>query len=252
MCQLEARKGHLNGVWEERMRKTNAVLIAIIGILFAMISVTAGSAYGTSCSSTCSSSKGRKAEKFPACSGKKVAGQPEKNESSRSFLVSYFEMRALLAQDVVEGLDELSLKLAGEAKEFRLAVGEKESSSDRLEALETIEKAALAMEPTRAADRKANRLDSAREHFRALSNSVIAYVKEYGFDGAVYSFHCPMAKHSWLQETDRVGNPYYGSKMLKCGTMTGRIVEGRYTSMSGETEKSKIEGKQVQQEHGDL
>jgi len=35
--------------------------------------------------------------------------------------------------------------------------------------------------------------------------------------------HCPMVDADWLQESDTVTNPFMGSKMLKCGNITGTI-----------------------------
>lgn len=41
----------------------------------------------------------------------------------------------------------------------------------------------------------------------------------------VYLFHCPMTQPygNWLQESDAIGNPYWGAKMLKCGTVEKTI-----------------------------
>ncbi len=62
-------------------------------------------------------------------------------------------------------------------------------------------------------------IGSAREEFGILSEKMIAYQKQLGAKGnkKAQAFVCDMAKKSWLQEGDAVRNPYYGSKMLKCG-----------------------------------
>jgi hypothetical protein len=61
-----------------------------------------------------------------------------------------------------------------------------------------------------------------------LSEAVLGYIKEFGFSGKAYSFRCDMAKESWLQEDDQIGNPYYGSEMYRCGKITGMIKNGKY------------------------
>jgi Cu(I)/Ag(I) efflux system membrane fusion protein len=146
-------------------------------------------------------------------------------QGSSCFLASYFEMRSFLAQDKTRGMDKLSKILAGETGKFRktLASSSKNGAlSGQITALKDIEKAASAM--------KTRSLESARESFKGLSRSVLAYVKSYGCSAPVYSFYCDMAKESWLQDTDKIGNPYYGSKMLKCGVMIGHTENGKYVA----------------------
>ena len=161
--------------------------------------------------------------------GASAAGSTDKGQGSSGFLKPYFEIRSLLAQDKVKGLDKLSKSLANETSKFRkkLASSSKDKAAaeqlaEQLDALKDIEKAASAM--------KTGNLESARESFAGLSRSVLEYVKNYGCGGTVYSFYCDMVKESWLQETDKVGNPYYGSQMLKCGVMTGHTADGKYVS----------------------
>ena len=130
-----------------------------------------------------------------------------------------------MANDKVKGLDKLSKKLASETNKFEKTLAgntKNKIPAEQAIALNNIEKAASTM--------KTNNLKSARESFKGLSRAVVDYVKDYGVDGTVYSFYCDMVKESWLQETDKVGNPYFGSKMLKCGVMTGHTMNGKYMS----------------------
>jgi hypothetical protein len=39
----------------------------------------------------------------------------------------------------------------------------------------------------------------------------------------LYVLHCPMAKADWLQRSETVANPYWGSEMLECGAVTQTI-----------------------------
>jgi hypothetical protein len=160
-----------------------------------------------------------------AVHGASAASSMVKGQGSSVFLKSYFEMRSLLAQDKVKGLDKLSESLAKETSTFRkkLATSSKDqAATEQLNALKDIENAASAM--------KTSSLESARESFKGLSHSILEYVKSYGCDGSVYSFYCDMVKESWLQETEKVGNPYYGSKMLKCGVLSGHTIDGRFVA----------------------
>lgn len=69
-----------------------------------------------------------------------------------------------------------------------------------------------------------------RAAFKAWSPTVIELVSRTPQSGkaaaALRVVRCPMADASWLQESDDVANPYYGAKMLRCGSVT-RVIEGR-------------------------
>ncbi len=41
-----------------------------------------------------------------------------------------------------------------------------------------------------------------------------------------FTVHCPMVNADWIQMSEEVANPYYGSEMLKCGQITGRLERG--------------------------
>ncbi|MFC0321206.1 MULTISPECIES: DUF3347 domain-containing protein [Olivibacter] len=62
-----------------------------------------------------------------------------------------------------------------------------------------------------------------REHFIMMSEDVYALVKGFGAGRTLYNAHCPMAKDNegamWLTESNEIKNPYFGSKMLKCGSV---------------------------------
>jgi hypothetical protein len=64
---------------------------------------------------------------------------------------------------------------------------------------------------------KSDSLESAREHFKAVSEECIKMAA--GVDGQ-YVFTCPMAKADWLQtDSKQASNPYMGKKMPTCGEM---------------------------------
>ena len=66
-------------------------------------------------------------------------------------------------------------------------------------------------------------IEEARKRFKNLSRSAIDCVKEIQgqITGAekIYVYYCPMADASWLQKEEGTRNPYYGSSMLKCGSV---------------------------------
>lgn len=75
----------------------------------------------------------------------------------------------------------------------------------------------------------ASDIKAARTAFLSLSQEVTTLVKHIGTtqDTPLYVAHCPMAFDnkggSWLQADKTVSNPYYGSMMLRCGSIKKQI-----------------------------
>ncbi len=57
-----------------------------------------------------------------------------------------------------------------------------------------------------------------RKLYVDVSDGLYKSVKAFGVGETVYYQHCPMAKASWLSNNEDIKNPYYGSKMLTCGS----------------------------------
>ena len=66
-----------------------------------------------------------------------------------------------------------------------------------------------------------------RNHFKYLSANLIEVLKLFGINKKVYLQFCPMANDnkgaSWLSFEEEINNPYFGAKMLKCGSTTSII-----------------------------
>lgn len=58
-----------------------------------------------------------------------------------------------------------------------------------------------------------------RSHFMKLSNNMYALVFNFkANETEAYLQYCPMKKASWLSDKKDIRNPYYGNKMLDCGS----------------------------------
>lgn len=70
-------------------------------------------------------------------------------------------------------------------------------------------------------------VDHQREQFSTLSESLYTLVKAFGGGKTLYHDHCPMAKDGkgamWLSETKEIKNPYFGDKMMECGSVEEQI-----------------------------
>lgn len=71
-------------------------------------------------------------------------------------------------------------------------------------------------------------LDGARVAFAVLSNEMATLVKGGQLStGSLYLEYCPMANNNtgayWLSNEKEIKNPYFGSMMLKCGSVKETI-----------------------------
>lgn len=63
-----------------------------------------------------------------------------------------------------------------------------------------------------------------REYFSTFSADMLHLVHDIKLsEAAVYQMYCPMKKAGWLSKESNVRNPYFGSSMLTCGTVTETI-----------------------------
>jgi Cu(I)/Ag(I) efflux system membrane fusion protein len=113
---------------------------------------------------------------------------------------NYIKVQGTLAQDSIEGIGST----AGAMAEVIRSDSMKRLSPKIAEQAE-----ALA---------KAKDLEAARAAFKALSESLIGYLKEQRVSaGSYYVAYCPMAKASWIQTDKTIINPYMGKGMIHCG-----------------------------------
>lgn len=70
--------------------------------------------------------------------------------------------------------------------------------------------------------------EAQRASFDVLSNQMVDLVKSSVLtEGKLYKQYCPMAKNNkgafWLSASNEIRNPYFGDKMLKCGSVEEEI-----------------------------
>ena len=107
--------------------------------------------------------------------------------------------------------------VASKADEAKKGAGELEK------ALKDITGSAAAIELAAKLGNTAD-LTEQRNLFSSLSNEMTALVKGGKLSmGMIYLEYCPMAKASWLSNEKEIKNPYFGDKMLKCGSVKEMI-----------------------------
>jgi hypothetical protein len=122
----------------------------------------------------------------------------------QSVFDGYIGIQGTLAQDSLEGVSQTAAEMA---KAIR-------GDSMKMLSPKVAEQAeALA---------QAKSLEAARGAYKALSDSLINYMKTQKLPpGTYYEAYCPMAKASWLQTDKTVINPYMGKAMVHCGQLKG-------------------------------
>jgi len=75
----------------------------------------------------------------------------------------------------------------------------------------------------------AGSIDVQRKAFIDLSKEVARAAKAFGGGEQLYLFFCPMANQDqgayWINDLEKVANPYFGKMMLNCGSVVGSIQE---------------------------
>jgi hypothetical protein len=76
----------------------------------------------------------------------------------------------------------------------------------------------------------ANNMDEQRRMFASLSNEMVTLIKGAKLSmGSIYVDYCPMANNNsgayWLSNDVAIANPYFGDKMLKCGSVKETIIK---------------------------
>lgn len=113
---------------------------------------------------------------------------------------SYITIQGALAQDSLKGVSSAATAMA------KAIQGDSKQTPSPKVAQQT---QALA---------NAKDLETARDAFKSLSDSLIQYLKDQKVPaGAYYVAYCPMAKASWLQTDKSIMNPYMGKGMIHCG-----------------------------------
>jgi len=146
---------------------------------------------------------------------------PELRQAMGHILNNYYAVATRLANDSIENIDEnLDLIISNSRKVRDMDIDISEGLLKRLsEIAGKIEDSANEI--------KAIGLEKARERFKDLSQAMITLLKEFQgkIEGAekAYVYYCPMVDASWLQKEKGTLNPYYGSAMLKCGSVKEEI-----------------------------
>jgi hypothetical protein len=119
----------------------------------------------------------------------------------------YLQLKDALVASKTEGAKEAAVKL-------KTSLGSIKNSRDAVN------------EATKIA--RASTIEEIRKSFASLSNEMTLLVKaEHLSKGILYLEYCPMANNNtgayWLSNEKEIKNPYFGDKMLRCGSVKETI-----------------------------
>ena len=137
--------------------------------------------------------------------------------TSQAVLNDYFNLKDALVADDNAKAKNLGGVLAKSLKAFDTS---KYSGDKQSELKDIIEDATEHAEHISESD-----IAHQREHLKVLSKDMIDMLAITGTEVTLYEQFCPMydGGTAWLSTNEEVRNPYYGSKMLKCGKVQREI-----------------------------
>jgi hypothetical protein len=139
------------------------------------------------------------------------------NAKAEVILKDYFNLKDALVTDDSKKAAQEGAKLAASLKAFDASAYTAEEQKELADIIE---------DATEHAEHIAeSAINHQREHFKTLSKDIVDLITITGTNNTLYKQFCPMydGGSSWLSTSDQVRNPYYGSKMLKCGKVQKEI-----------------------------
>jgi len=143
----------------------------------------------------------------------------DKNSATSAMVDGYLEIKNGLVSDDKSAAAKGGKNLLNAFASFDMGSLTKEQHSEYMEIIENATEQAehIVKSP----------IDHQREHFEVLSNDMNDLIALLGTEKTLYQDFCPMANNGkgaiWLSETKEIKNPFYGSKMMKCGKMQKQI-----------------------------
>jgi hypothetical protein len=145
----------------------------------------------------------------------------QKTSKATAILDNYLQLKNALVADNSEAAATASKTLFENLGKFD------QSSIVEAQKQEVTEIIDDAQEHAEHISENSGKMDHQREHFEILSKDVEDLIAITGTDRKLYQTFCPMYNNNkgaiWLSETKEIKNPYYGSKMMTCGTVQKEI-----------------------------
>ncbi|MBO3098384.1 DUF3347 domain-containing protein [Gelidibacter pelagius] len=139
------------------------------------------------------------------------------NPESQQVLADYMVLKDALVATDGKAAAEAGKKLESTLKSIKL---DSYTSDQQKELKEIVESSTEHAEHIGRSD-----MAHQREHFQMLTQDVTDMVAITGTENTLYQQFCPMYGEggAWLSMEKEIRNPYFGSKMMKCGEVQKEI-----------------------------
>lgn len=140
------------------------------------------------------------------------------NSQSKQVLADYMSLKDALVATDEKAAANAGKKLESTLKNFDVTSYSAEQQKELKDIVED------AMEHAEHIGK--SEIDHQREHFKLLSKDVMDMVAITGTENTLYQQFCPMYADgggAWLSMEKNIRNPYFGSKMMKCGEVQKEI-----------------------------
>ena len=140
------------------------------------------------------------------------------NPESKQVVADYMTLKDALVETDEKAAANAGKKLESTLKSFNV---DSYSSDQQKELKEIIESSTEHAEHIGKSD-----IEHQREHFEMLTKDMIDMVAITGTENTLYQQFCPMYADdggAWLSMEKNIRNPYFGSKMMKCGEVQKEI-----------------------------
>lgn len=144
-----------------------------------------------------------------------IAANTQKNGATSEIIDSYIQIKNALVNDDKDGAAKGASMMLMAFSNFDMSQLGEAQHKEYMEIYESAKEQAehIVKSP----------IDHQREHFETMSTDVNDMITLLGTDKTLYVDYCPMKKMSWISETKDIKNPFYGSKMMTCGTVKKQI-----------------------------
>jgi len=145
----------------------------------------------------------------------------KKSQSASAIIDNYLALKDALVEDNSKKAASSGKLLVDAFAKFDLSAQAKQQQKELAEIIE------VASEHAEHISENSGSIDHQREHFEMLSKDIRDLTLITGSDRTLYQAFCPMYNNKeggvWLSASSEIKNPFYGNKMLKCGSVQQEI-----------------------------
>lgn len=145
----------------------------------------------------------------------------EHSQSASIIIDNYLALKDALVKEDSKNAASSGKKLFDAFAKFDISAQAKQQQKELSEIIED------ASEHAEHISENSGNIGHQREHFEILSKDIKDLIIITGSDRTLYQAFCPMYNNNeggaWLSTSKEIKNPYFGNKMLKCGSVQQEI-----------------------------